>query len=289
VRDAEGIVKVAAARSYSSEGALYMTTVAVDLSVTGAEVLLAAVDPSKTVVYRNDLTGGQSLEHLEQLQRAAMRVSQRRAREVALNALGLREGDGARVIGTSEGSPAEDVLRPGDVIVSLNDHAVETSCDVAEEVTSTSVGDEIEIEVERDGRIRTFDLRTARSEFNPRASMIGVSLEDVDSGVHVDFETGRIAGPSAGLMLSLALYDRLTPEDLTDGRRIAGTGTIGCGGRVGPIGGVAQKVVAAERLGADVFLAPAANSEDARAASDAMKVVSVSSFDDALSYLESAS
>ena len=58
-------------------------------------------------------------------------------------------------------------------------------------------------------------------------------------------------------MFSLGLYDTLTPEDLTGGRTIAGTGTIDPEGRVGPIGGIADKVIGAERAGATVFLVPA--------------------------------
>ena len=107
-----------------------------------------------------------------------------------------------------------------------------------------------------------------------------------DPGVSVDFSTDQVAGPSAGLMLTLGLYDRLTPADLTHGRTIAGTGTIDCGGRVEPIGGVTQKVAAAESKGAELFLAPAGNVVEARAAADDIKVVSVSTFDDALEHLQ---
>ena len=68
---------------------------------------------------------------------------------------------------------------------------------------------------------------------------------------------GQIGGPSAGLMFSLAIYDRLTPDDMTHGREIAGTGEIACDGGVEAIGGIEQKVAGAERQGAEIFLAPA--------------------------------
>ena len=107
-----------------------------------------------------------------------------------------------------------------------------------------------------------------------------------DPGIEVDFQTGRIAGPSAGLMFSLALYDRLTSQDLTGGRAVAGTGTIDCDGGVGPIGGVEQKVAGAEREGAEIFLAPAANAQTAQSAARDIEVVSISSFSDAVGYLQ---
>jgi PDZ domain-containing protein len=110
-----------------------------------------------------------------------------------------------------------------------------------------------------------------------------------DPGIQVDVDTGRIGGPSAGLMLSLAIYDRLTPSDLTGGHVIAGTGTIACDGGVGPIGGIEQKVAGAEDKGAEIFLAPRGNAPSARQVADDIEIVAVDSFADALSYLEGLS
>ena len=74
-----------------------------------------------------------------------------------------------------------------------------------------------------------------------------------------------IGGPSAGLMFSLGVYDTLTPGSLTGGNDVAGTGTIDERGRVGPIGGIQQKIVAAADAGAKIFLVPPANCECRRA------------------------
>ena len=152
------------------------------------------------------------------------------------------------------------------------------------------MGEEIEITVKRGDEEETFTMTTEENPQNPGTSYIGVSMEEVgytfDPGFDVDFETGEIGGPSAGLMMSLALYDKLTPEDLTHGRDIAGTGTIACDGGVGSIGGIEQKIAGAEAEGAEVFLAPAGNAEAAEAAANDIEVVSISRFDDAVEYLE---
>ena len=62
-----------------------------------------------------------------------------------------------------------------------------------------------------------------------------------------------------------AIYDTLTPGALTGGAAIAGTGTIDEDGRVGPIGGIQQKIVAAADSGAEIFFVPPRNCESALA------------------------
>jgi PDZ domain-containing protein len=100
-------------------------------------------------------------------------------------------------------------------------------------------------------------------------------------------------------MFSLEIYNQLVPGDLTKGYRIAGTGTIDEDGKVGPIGGIRHKVVAADREKADFFFAPkdwtppsgspvinAGDAQDeARKIGSSMKVVPVASFEEAVAYL----
>ncbi|MFQ5595639.1 MAG: S16 family serine protease, partial [Anaerolineae bacterium] len=92
-------------------------------------------------------------------------------------------------------------------------------------------------------------------------------------------------GPSAGLMFTLTIFNLLTPEDLTGGRRIAGTGTINLDGEVGPIGGVEQKVAGAEGAGAEYFLSPPENHEDALRVAEHIKVVEVATAEEAIQFL----
>jgi PDZ domain-containing protein len=93
-------------------------------------------------------------------------------------------------------------------------------------------------------------------------------------------------GPSAGLAFTLEVYDALSGHRLANGRKIAVTGTINLAGRVGPIGGVRQKVLGAVRRHADLVLVPDANAADARAAAHGrVKVVAVTTFHEALAAL----
>ena len=144
--------------------------------------------------------------------------------------------------------------------------------------------------------MRSVTLKTAASTppkgQKPHA-IVGVSLEPafrLPRDINVD--TGNIVGPSAGMMIALAIYDALTPADLTGGHIIAGTGTIALttDGKaiIGPIGGIEEKVRAAASHGADIFLAPFGQAAQARkAAPKSMRVVGVKTFDDALKFLKS--
>jgi len=290
VRDAEDLVHASEAKTYSSEGSLYMTTISVDTEVTFVDMIVAWADPEQDVVLRESVTQGQSLRDLRESQRIQMQASQNSAKQVALGELGLDRptGKGAEVVNTIADSPAEDVLRPEDVIVGIDDSRIETTCDVGAVLNEKDVGERVTVRYERAGSQRQAEISLAPNPFEPGA-FLGVEMRTVDfsfnPGVDVDFETGRIAGPSAGLMLALALYDQLTPEDLTAGHEIAGTGTLDCDGEVGGIGGIRQKVAAARAKGAEIFLTPRLNVEEARQIGDGIEIVSISTFGEALSYL----
>lgn len=292
VRDVEQLVEIDETQTYSSEGRLLLTTVNVDVDVTLADWAVGVFDPDTAVVLKEDVTQGQSLEEITRQAELDMEASKQHAIEVALSELGIAEpeGDGARIISTLRESPADSKIQPDDVIVAINGQKVSTTCEVGRLIDETGIGEELEISVERNGEKRVIELTTGENPQVPETPYIGVSMEEInykfDPGFDVEIKTGEIAGPSAGLMFTLALYDKLTPDDLTDGRDIAGTGTIACDGEVGPIGGIEQKIAAAEQHEAEVFLAPAANFDAAEGAADEIEVVSISRFDDAVEYLE---
>jgi PDZ domain-containing protein len=103
----------------------------------------------------------------------------------------------------------------------------------------------------------------------------------------VAIQAGNVGGPSAGMMHALAIIDTLTPGELTGGNVIAGTGTIEYDGSVGSIGGIRQKVVAAEAAGASVILVPAGNYEEALTAErDSIDIVPIANLEEAIAYLE---
>lgn len=287
VRDVQELVRVDAAKTYSSEGQLFLTTVSIDTTVTLVDMVKAGIDPHMDVVMKEDVTQGMTLREVREQAEADMRESKQAARQTAFAALGLPAGEGARVVETVPDSPAAETLRQDDRVVALDGREMTTACDVQQAIARRSPGDVVRLTVFRDGRRQTIPIETVDHPAQEGAAFVGISMTDVQGdSLGVDFKTGEIAGPSAGLMFSLALYDRLTPDDLTHGRKIAGTGEIFCGGLVGPIGGIEEKVAGAENEGAEIFLAPELNFEAAQGAAGDIEVVSIATFNDAVEYLE---
>jgi PDZ domain-containing protein len=118
---------------------------------------------------------------------------------------------------------------------------------------------------------------------------LGVSPVDRNTygfPMDIEIDTGKVGGPSAGLAFTLAILDRLTPGSLTGGDRMAVTGTIELDGTVGPVGGVDHKTEAAISEGAEVFLVPPEEFEQAKkAARGRIKIEQVQTLDDALAAL----
>ncbi|TRZ87650.1 MAG: hypothetical protein D4R83_01730 [Streptomycetaceae bacterium] len=106
--------------------------------------------------------------------------------------------------------------------------------------------------------------------------------------VKVRISVKNTGGPSGGLIFALAVIARLTPNDFLDGRTIAGTGTIDAQGVIGPIGGIDEKLIAAKRSGATVFLAPTSNCDDVHHIPSGLTVYSVETLTEAISVLKDA-
>jgi PDZ domain-containing protein len=293
VQDVEDLVEIEGATDYNSEGSLYLTTVSIDDSVTFADWVLDAFDDESVVVLKDDVTGGGSTEQLLEQARNDMRESKEAARDVAFTELNLLSPM-AQVSRVVQGTPADGSLEVGDMLLAVNGLPTYTACQVQSEIVKSGVGQPVDLRIQRGKRDMTVELQTrALDEANPDYPIIGIQMEEkkgARAGLpRVSIDTGEIGGPSAGSMFALTIYDRLTPDDLTHGLQIAGTGSINCDGTVEPIGGVEQKVAAAEDQGAEIFLSPAGDFEAAQEAADDIEVVSVATFDDAVTYLEALS
>jgi Lon-like protease len=269
-----------------------MTTVSLE-QVTALRALVAWFDPATQVVARDELFSPGVPRRLER-ERALSQMEQSKvdATKVVLGKLADypdEHGSGALVEAVLPGCPAEGVVDVGDTILSIGNHDVADPQEASALLDRIVVTGSAALEVESPGGGATREVRLRRADcVDGQKPLFGFAfIETFPFGVHIS--TGDVGGPSAGLMWALGLYELLTPGDLTTGRTIAGTGTLNGEGLVGPIGAIGDKITAAERLGADVFLAPERNMEEIRRMDTGdLKVVPVGSFTDALEYLQAS-
>ncbi|WP_313996716.1 PDZ domain-containing protein [uncultured Paenibacillus sp.] len=198
---------------------------------------------------------------------------------------------GVRITAIEKGSPASGALRAGDIITGLSGTPVLSIVDLTDRMMNVSPGVSLAVTVMRDGREVTLAVRTRADKEQPARAVFGIRIQNVlvpDVAGEVKFRKylAHEGGPSHGAMLALALIDQLTPGGVTNGLRVAGTGTIGPDGVVGPVGGVEQKAYTVYRSGADVFFVPKGLEDEARLGAPRLKVVPVETLDDILNWLK---
>lgn len=282
------IIEIDGRKSYPDEGQLRMTTVYVSQPRPEGrnnlfELMHDWISDEDAVypydaVYRQDET----VEQNKQEGAAQMTSSQDAATAVALEELGYDVTEPA-VAAVTDGAPADGRLETGDVILRVNATAVSTSDDVVGAVTDAPAGAPVRFVVLRDGERQAVAVTPAIVDGKPQVGIqVGTQAKkDLPVDVTVNINPS-IGGPSAGLMFSLGIYDTLTPGSLTGGQTVAGTGTMDASGAVGPIGGIQQKIVGARDAGAELFLVPPDNCEDALGAPNGdMRLVKADTMHDA--------
>lgn len=190
--------------------------------------------------------------------RQQMTSSQENATVAALSELGYEVPATITVVDAIEGTGAVGVLEADDVVVGIDGTDLVTYQDMTDALLATGAGALVSVDVERDGERVTVEVQAG--ERPDGGALLGVWVApEFDFPFDVEIQVDDVGGPSAGMMFALALVDLLTPADETNGEVIAGTGTIDLDGTVGPISGVRQKLIGAQRDGASWFLVPSAN------------------------------
>jgi PDZ domain-containing protein len=180
-----------------------------------------------------------------------------------------------------DGSNAAGHLEKNDIIVGIDGTDIETYDDLASAMDAKSPGDPITVTVVRHGsRVdETFDT----ADDGEGNAIMGIYVDPTfDLPIDVTVAIDKVGGPSAGLMFSLGIMDKLTPEDELNGAKVAGTGTISASGDVGPIGGIRMKMWGAHDAGSQYFLAPVENCNEVKGnIPQGLNVFSVDTLDDA--------
>ena len=277
------VISVTGMKTYGTGGHLYLTTVGVipascEHDPTLSQAIRAWFDSHQAVQPKQAICPpDQSSQQVQQQNANEMSQSQSDAQTAALLYLGVKPTALQLVVGdVTPGTPAATVLQAGDTIIAVDHTAVTGPEQLHNLIGAHRVGTTLTITIDRGGHKQDVEVKTVTASDGSGRPMIGITLDQhaTFSTVHVriGIDPNSVGGPSAGLMFTLGIIDKLTPGGITGGKTIAGTGTIDGFGTVGPIGGIQQKIAAATghgpapRVHASYFLAPASECSDARAA-----------------------
>ena len=307
-----------APKTYPAQGKLMWATVGVKNDVRGLDLLMGWLKGDSDVFKRELLYGKANPKEAAQQSRDEMDDAKSVSKVLAARRLGIAtlEG-GAEVLDREKGRPVEKLLANGELIVAADGKSICLSGDLRELMLTKKRGDTVSLTVQSAPEPGTTATGTVNSgaagvtgtpASKPVERTVVVPLHEVKGikrqlmGVilgpsksrpcrlpfELEVNTDRIGGPSAGLAMTLAVLDRLSPGELTGGGKVAATGTIEADGSVGQVGGVKQKTASVRASGAKLFLVPIEEVALAKPHAGKMQVVGVRNLDEALAALRKA-
>ncbi|MBD5430082.1 SepM family pheromone-processing serine protease [Lactobacillus sp.] len=282
----------------------YLVTVSERRAVV-IDYLLSFFNKNESRYSKDELMGNQTNAAYNQMQQYYMENSQNNAKYYAAKKAGIyhkRKYLGVYVMDIMTNSTFKNKLKIGDTVTKVNGNKFESTKKLISYIQKQKVKSKITVEVLRNGKYYTYSGKVVRLK-STKKNGIGIQLVDhtqVVTKPKIKIDVAGIGGPSAGLMFTLEMYQIFTNKNLSNNQKIAGTGTIDENGKVGMIGGVDKKVIAASKQGIKIFFAPtdqpagvkksetnyAEAVKTAKRIHTKMKIVPVATFDDALRYLE---
>lgn len=287
--DGKDVIQISGTETFPTTGNLDMVTVLESGGPRGGLTFVDAIaswlDPNDAVVPRelifpDDETG----EDVQRRQAVSFSTSQSDAIAAALTYLDRPITSSIVVTTVYSDSPSEGVLEPTDEILKVDGVVIDDPAQVSDAIRSKPIGTTFTFTIERDGTEQDVQVTSAANPDDPSVPVIGIGVGVFyEADFPIDFTLEDVGGPSAGLMFATGIIDKLTPEDLTQGEYIAGTGTIAPDGTVGPIGGIRQKLAGAAHNGATLFLMPVDHCEEAAGhIPDGLTVVPVSTLSEGI-------
>ncbi|GBE65597.1 signal protein PDZ [Mycobacterium sp. MFM001] len=261
--DGKQVVDIEGTQTHPTTGHLNMTTVSQRDGLSLGEALTLWLSGQEQLVPR-DLVypPGKSRDEVDKANNADFRQSEDSAEYAALGYLKYPEA--VTVAAVSDPGPSKGKLQDGDALDAVDGTPVANVEQFTSLLKKTKPGQAVTIDFRRKNAPPGSARITLGTNPDRDYGFLGVSVLDAPwAPFVVDFNLANVGGPSAGLMFSLAVVDKLTSGDLAGSKFVAGTGTITADGKVGPIGGIVHKMIAARAAGATVFLVPAKNCYEA--------------------------
>lgn len=178
-----------------------------------------------------------------------------------------------------------------DQLISVNDKKINNIDELKEYINTLNEGNKVNVLVKRGKKEVNCYAYVYKIEDTLKIGVAFLNTYEYTTDPKISVKTkSSESGSSGGLMLSLAIYNSITKEDITHGLKIVGTGTIDVDGNVGAIDGVKYKMLGAKKNKADIFLCPEENYDEAikvkKKYNLKMDVVSIDTFTDALNCLK---
>lgn len=284
--------RISVNNGYEAEGSFNMAYVSM---VRGSIpfLLLSYIIPDWDIVSSDEITiEGENMEEMLEREKLYMQESMDAA---IINAYRAAGAD-LNITGTiSEVSfiaeEADTNLKIGDEIIRANQVEIHSLDDLKKVIEGLDEKKKVRLDVIRDDEEKECFAYTYKTDDGMKIGISLLTTYEYTTTPEVSITSkASEAGSSGGLMMSLTIYNSLVPEDITDGKKIVGTGTIDIDGNVGEIGGVKYKLIGAVKNDADVFICPEENYEEAiEVALDKdydIPIISVSTFLEAIEALE---
>lgn len=283
--DGKQVVDIQGTATRPTTGHLNMTTVAQRDGLTLGEALALWLSGREQLMPR-DLVypPGKSREEVDEDNNADFKESEQSAAYAALGY--LKYPASVTVADVHDPGPSAGKLQAGDAVAAVNGTPVGDVQRFTDLLAETKPGDEVVIDYRRKNAPPGSTRITLGENKKSSRGFLGVAVLDAPwAPFTVDFNLANVGGPSAGLMFSLAVVDKLTNGELAGSNFIAGTGTIKSSGEVGAIGGITHKMTAAQEAGATVFLVPSDNCYEARSDNIGLQLVKVDTLGQAVDAL----
>jgi PDZ domain-containing protein len=258
------VITITGRESNKTSGNLNLTTVESTVGrISAFQALMGWIRHDEVVVPRETIyPPGVSQKDVDRQDAQDFSDSQNSAIAAAFCELGYPRGFGVLAV-SSEVKP-KGALQVGDQLLTLAGEPVTDLASLLKVEQKHKAGDTVEVGIKRLGEPMTVSVvlnPPVGKATNPTIGIIPGQTCFATYKVTLGLNNS-IGGPSAGLMFALGIMDKVGDTNITQGRFIAGTGTIDPAGKVGPIGGIQLKMIAARRAGATVFLAPESNCAD---------------------------
>lgn len=290
-------IHISGVKTYDTKGQIKFLTVLVSNDRPSiAEYWKARLfNKNSEILDWKEVNGNLTAQQSNEISEALMKQSQSSSAVVALNQLGCdinETGNGATITEVAKKAPAYGLLNVGEIVVGVNGIQTDTADQLVTEIQKHTPGDEIVLSVkkEKDSTAHDVSVTLGKRPDKKGVGFLGVAFvtqnQNYEFPIDIEIDPGDVSGPSAGLAFTLSIIDQLTDGDLTGGQTVSATGEIGLDGSVNPVGGVAQKAIAAKKAGSKIMLVPQGEGKSAKSKAGSMKVFEVSSVEDALKVLK---